>query len=544
MVHSAYLGLPGKLMDVGHVLKVKDLKDPAGTNLINFFCKPCKPTKKNGGRTRNLPEHDPEKWKQFKNYCIGDVDSEYAIKQVLKKFPMPDREKYLYYLDQKINDRGIGIDLSLVDKALILGDQHQKECSKFIYNVTGVENPNSYTQMKKWLEDNGVQVISMDKERITNLLTLKDIPDCIKEVLKKRQLIGKTYGNKYDAIRRSHINKRIFGMLGFYKARTGRWNSSIVQVHNLTTTGDDNYDLEGNRNLLKNGMKVDDELPDTLSKLVRTMFIPMKGKKFLIVDFSAIEARVLAWLADEEWRLDLFAESGKIYETTAAKIFNKNIDEITKDSKERKVGKVAELALGYQGGLGALRSMEKSTHTNLDMSDDELTNVKEVWRLHNTNICQFWYDCQEAFTSAIMGYDSPVRYVNFRKGPGCVFIDLPSGRHLTYIQPSIKYDEKFERDGIVYNGMMSQPKKWGEIRTYGGKIVENITQAVARDCLAEVLIRVKAKNVVMHVHDEIVFEIPENSEIGEYMKYFESPIPWAEGLPLSADGYFSSFYKK
>jgi len=540
--HSSYLGLPHKLGQVGAVLKLEEIKDPAGMNLINYFCKPSR-TK---DRERNLPENDPQKWEEFKSYCIQDVNSEYAIAQAIKNYPLPERERALYILDQLINDRGVRMDRNLIENAIHTEGLHKEVLKTKICGLTGIENPNSYIQLKKWLDKEGLPVSSLDKEHVENALSVL-IPgeqDHIKEVLEARQLLGKTATKKYEAIQRTASKQDILrGMFGYYRTRTGRWASYNVQLHNLKTTGDlTAEDLTNYRNqLLAQSLPIDNDLPDILSKLIRTSFIPREGKKFLVVDFSAIEARVLAWLAGEFWRLDLFKRGGKLYEETASMLTGKPIEEITKDSPERKRGKVAELALGYQGGVKAL---ERMGGRKLGLEEDEMDSIKNTWRSQNANICQFWYNCQEAFEMAIMGHTTTLGKVTFRKGPGVIFIDLPAYRHLVYLSPKIEYDKDFERDSITYEGLNSITHKWERLKSYGGKIVENITQAAARDCLAEIMLRLKKEYIVLHVHDEIVLEVEKDEELQGYIDIFEKPIPWAPDLPLKADGYFSSFYKK
>jgi DNA polymerase len=542
-VHASYMGFPSKLGDVAEVLKQQNLKDSAGTLLINYFCKPCKPTKVNGGRIRNLPHHSPEKWEDFKAYCIKDVNAEAELGNTLKAFPMPDRERELYILDQEINDRGIMVDTKLIKCAIDFNERYTDTIKERIIEITGVKNPNSYAQVKAWLESKHIYMSSMDKASTQNVLdTHKNLASEVKEVLELRQLIGKTSIKKYEAMQRANVHGVIRGMLRFYGAkRTHRWSSQIVQLHNLATTG--GLDLEHYRQILRSKtLGMDTNIPDILSKLVRTSFIPRKGKIFYVVDFNAIEARVLAWLADEDWRLHLFSTGGKLYEVTASNITGVPLDKITKDSKERKIGKVAELALGYQGGIGALDRMGARA---LGLTEEDMDDIKIKWRMANPNIEAFWRLCQDAFEKAIKGYDTSVGYVSFKALPNGVRINLPSGLSLFYANPKITLDDK-DRTQISYKGCNSQAgNKWMDINLYGGKIVENITQAVARDCLGEALLRLKTYHIVLHVHDEIVLEVDkDNQDIDSILRQFEKPIEWAEGLPLKAEGYFSSFYKK
>lgn len=549
-VHASYLGFPNKLIDTCKVLKIDTKVKESGKLLINYFCKPCKPTKVNGGRTRNLPQHNPEKWEEFKTYNIGDVDAERLVSNIISAIPIPQRERDLYILDQVINDRGVTIDNQFIDNAIKINDSYLNSLKGTIRNITGIDNPNSYPQLKKWLEDNKIYLSGLSKEMIDNYIdTCKPNPD-ITRLLQARKSLGRTSTKKYMSAKNSASYGIIRGMFRLYGAkRTHRWSSQIVQLHNLAGTGDfTEEDLTNYRQQVSGGvLPFYNDVPDILSKLVRTAFIPRPGKKFCVIDFSAIEARVLAWLAGEKWRLDLFKEGGKLYETTAAMLFNIPFEEVTKDSPERKKGKVAELALGYGGGIGALTTMGGKT---MGLSDEEMDEIKVRWRRANPSIVEFWQVCNTAFMYAIQGHTIPITMdgmseIIFEPMHNGVKITLPSGLPLFYANTSIGYNEERGHEEIRYMGCVSQKGgKWDENRTYGGKICENITQAVARECLAEIMLRLKEFEIVLHVHDEIVLEVDRDETIEKYLKYFEKPIEWAEGLPLAADGYFSDFYKK
>lgn len=552
MIKALTMGLPGSLDMVGKVLNFEEDKQKMkeGKALIQYFCKPCKPTKTNGKRTRNLPEHDPEKWELFKEYCKQDVEVERAIRNKLSKFETTDKEKRLWQLDQVINDRGVGTDLVLINKAiecdLIFTERLQNEARE----LTGLDNPNSPTQLKKWLGERvGHEVTSLTKDSIPGLLEeAKD--DNVKRVLELRQLMAKTSIKKYEAMEKSRCEDgRVRGLLQFYGAnRTGRWAGRLVQVQNLPQ----NHlpDLDDARNLLRTGQFDNieflyDSIPDTLSQLIRTAFIPREGNRFMVADFSAIEARVIAWYAGEQWRLDVFATHGKIYEASAAQMFHVPIESIKKGSDLRQKGKIAELALGYGGSVGAIMSMDKSK----SIPEEELPGLVKSWRNANPNITKFWWDCDKAAKKAINERTTVcMQYgLKFIYNPGVLFIQLPSGRKLAYIKPKIEPHETFEGYKITYEGMEQTSKQWTRISTYGPKLVENIVQATARDCLGEAMFNVEEAGyeVVFHVHDELIMDVPKDfGKLEEVNEIFGKSISWAPGLPLKADGYECDYYMK
>lgn len=551
MIKALTMGLPGSLDMVGKVLNFEEDKQKMkeGKALIQYFCKPCKPTKTNGKRTRNLPEHDPEKWELFKEYCKQDVEVERNIRNKLSKFETTDKEKRLWQLDQVINDRGVGTDLVLINKAiecdLIFTERLQNEARE----LTGLDNPNSPTQLKKWLGERvGHEVTSLTKDSIPGLLEeAKD--DNVKRVLELRQLMAKTSIKKYEAMEKSRCEDgRVRGLLQFYGAnRTGRWAGRLVQVQNLPQ----NHlpDLDDARNLLRTGQFdtiefLYDSIPDTLSQLIRTAFIPREGNRFMVADFSAIEARVIAWYAGEQWRLDVFATHGKIYEASAAQMFHVPIESIKKGSDLRQKGKIAELALGYGGSVGAIMSMDKSK----SIPEEELPGLVKSWRNANPNITKFWWDCDKAAKKAINERTTVcMQYgLKFIYNPGVLFIQLPSGRKLAYIKPKIEVG-KYGTDVITYEGMEQTSKQWTTLETYGPKLVENIVQATARDCLGEAMFNVEEAGyeVVFHVHDELIMDVPKDfGKLEEVNGIFGKPISWAPGLPLKADGYECSYYMK
>ncbi len=551
MIKALTMGLPGSLDMVGKALNFEEDKQKMkeGKALIQYFCKPCKPTKTNGKRTRNLPEHDPEKWELFKEYCKQDVEVERAIRNKLSKFETTDKEKRLWQLDQVINDRGVGTDLILINKAiecdLIFTERLQNEARE----LTGLDNPNSPTQLKKWLGERvGHEVTSLTKDSIPGLLEeAKD--DNVKRVLELRQLMAKTSIKKYEAMEKSRCEDgRVRGLLQFYGAnRTGRWAGRLVQVQNLPQ----NHlpDLDDARNLLGTGQFDNieflyDSIPDTLSQLIRTAFIPREGNRFMVADFSAIEARVIAWYASEQWRLDVFATHGKIYEASAAQMFHVPIESIKKGSDLRQKGKIAELALGYGGSVGAIMSMDKSK----SIPEEELPGLVKSWRNANPNITKFWWDCDKAAKKAINERTTVcMQYgLKFIYNPGVLFIQLPSGRKLAYIKPKIEVG-KYGTDVITYEGMEQTSKQWTTLETYGPKLVENIVQATARDCLGEAMFNVEEAGyeVVFHVHDELIMDVPKDfGKLEEVNEIFGKPISWAPGLPLKADGYECNYYMK
>ena len=545
-VQAAMLALPRSLEDVGRVLGLDEQKMKEGKELIRYFCVPCKPTKANGGRTRNLPCHAPEKWELFKTYCKRDVDVEKSIRRKLHNFPIPESEMELYRLDQRINDRGVLVDMGLVEQAIACERLHKEIVTKRAYELTGLENPNSVAQLKGWLGGKGMEAESLSKKAVAEMIAETDGE--VEELLKLRLLMAKTSVKKYEAMERSVCSDgRVHGMLMFCGAnRTSRWSGKIVQIQNLPK----NYipDLELARDLVKQGRFEDIELlydstPNVLSELIRTAFIPKPGCRFVVADFSAIEARVLAWLSGEQWRLDVFTSHGKIYEASASSMFHVPMEEITKGSPLRQKGKLAELGLGFGGAAGALISMGA---LDMGLTEDELPPLVAAWRKANPHITQFWWDVDAAAVKAVTEKQkTKVGKIIFEYKSGILFITLPSGRKLSYVKPRMAVN-KFGRDGLTYEGI-SENKKWSRIETYGPKLVENIVQGTARDLLAEAMLRVEKNGypIVMHCHDEIIAEVPEGSgSVDEMCEIMAVQPEWAEGLPLRADGYQCSFYQK
>ena len=545
-VQAAMLALPRSLEDVGRVLGLDEQKMKEGKELIRYFCVPCKPTKANGGRTRNLPCHAPEKWELFKTYCKRDVDVEKSIRRKLHNFPIPESEMELYRLDQRINDRGVLVDMGLVEQAIACERLHKEVVTKRAYELTGLENPNSVAQLKGWLGDKGMEAESLSKKAVAEMIAETDGE--VEELLRLRLLMAKTSVKKYEAMERSVCSDgRVHGLLQFYGAnRTGRFAGRLVQIQNLPQ----NHlpDLELARELVKQRRFEDIELlydstPNVLSELIRTAFIPKPGCRFVVADFSAIEARVLAWLSGEQWRLDVFTSHGKIYEASASSMFHVPMEEITKGSPLRQKGKLAELGLGFGGASGALISMGA---LDMGLTEDELPPLVAAWRKANPHITQFWWDVDAAAIKAVTEKQkTKVGKIIFEYKSGILFITLPSGRKLSYVKPRMAVN-RFGRDGLTYEGI-SENKKWSRIETYGPKLVENIVQGTARDLLAEAMLRVEKKGypIVMHCHDEIIAEVPEDSgSVDEMCEIMAVQPKWAEGLPLRADGFECRFYKK
>lgn len=544
-VQSAILALPLSLEGVGEALSLDKKKMSEGKELIRFFCMPCKATKANGGRTRNLPSDAPEKWEQFKTYCKRDVDVEMQIRKKLKNYPIPDREQVLYCMDQRINDRGIRVDTQMVGQAIACDLLYKEAAAKRAYELSGLENPNSVSQLKGWLSDKGIEVDSLAKDTVTELVGKTEGE--VSELLKLRLAMSKTSVKKYEAIERAVCDGRVHGLLQFYGAnRTGRWAGRLVQIHNLPQNHME--DLELARSLVKEGRFDLVELlypstPEVLSELIRTAFVAKPGCRFIISDFSAIEARVLAWMSGEAWRLRVFSTHGKIYEASASAMFGVPIEEIGKTSPLRQKGKIAELALGYGGSVGALVSMGA---TKMGLSEEELPDLVLQWRLANPHITEFWWKVDAAAFKAVKERCTvQMDRLLFEYRGGILFIHLPSGRKLSYVKPRLELN-RFGREGITYEGV-GESKKWTRIETYGPKMVENIVQAVSRDILAESMLRLEKAgfDIVMHVHDEVVLEVPEGvssvEEVNELMAVNPS---WTMGLPLKAAGFESVFYKK
>ena len=545
-VQAAMLALPRSLEDVGRVLGLDEQKMKEGKELIRYFCVPCKPTKANGGRTRNLPCHAPEKWELFKTYCKRDVDVEKSIRRKLHNFPIPESEMELYRLDQRINDRGVLVDMGLVEQAIACERLHKEVVTKRAYELTGLENPNSVAQLKGWLGDMGMEAESLSKKAVAEMIAETDGE--VEELLRLRLLMAKTSVKKYEAMERSVCSDgRIHGMLMFYGAnRSGRWSGKNVQIQNLPKN--DIPDLELARDLVKQGRFEDIELlydstPNVLSELIRTAFIPKLGCRFVVADFSAIEARVMGWLSGEEWVLDVFRGDGKLYEMTASRMFGIPMAEIGKGSPERAKGKVASLSCQYGGSTNGLISMGA---LDMGLTEEELPPLVAAWRKANPHMVQFWWDVDAAAIKAVTEKQkTKVGKIIFEYMSGILFITLPSGRKLSYVKPRMAVN-RFGRDGLTYEGI-SENKKWSRIETYGPKLVENIVQGTARDLLAEAMLRVEKSGypIVMHCHDEIIAEVPEGSgSVDEMCEIMAIQPKWAEGLPLRADGYQCSFYQK
>ncbi len=545
-VQSAMLALPLSLEGVGEVLGIERKKLKEGGDLVRYFSLPCKPTKANGQRTRNLPEHAPEKWQRFKEYCVRDVDAEREIRAKLQGYPIPAKEQELYRLDQEINDRGIMVDPVLVARAIECDEQYREKTTKRAYELTGLANPNSPAQLKEWLEGQGTQVDTLDKKAVRALLPGAE--GDVLEVLRLRLLMAKTSVKKYEAIRRSVCaDGRVHGLLQFYGAnRTGRWAGRLVQIQNLPQ----NHlsDLALARDLVKAGRYADIEAlyestPNVLSELIRTAFVPRPGCRFIVADFSAIEARVIAWLAGEQWRLEVFEGGGDIYCASASKMFHVPVEKHGQNSHLRQKGKIAELALGYGGAVGALTAMGA---LEMGLAEEELPPLVRQWREANPHIIRLWAQVEDAaMTAAREKARVRLGRLTFHCRSGMLFITLPSGRKLCYVKPRIQTN-RFGGDGLTYEGV-GEGKKWTRIETFGGKLTENIVQATARDLLAEAMLRLRdaGLEIVMHVHDEAVLEVPiGHSRVEEVCALMAEAPAWADGLPLRADGYECEFYKK
>lgn len=551
-VHALTLGLPGSLEGVAEVLKLDAKKDARGKGLIKYFSVPCKPTKVNGKRTRNYPQHDPEKWEQYKEYNIQDVVVEREIRRKLERFPVPAHEWRLWAIDQNINDRGVRLDSGVFNNAIACDKQYSERLVKEAKEITGLENPNSDAQLKSWLAENGLVAESLAKDHMAGLVEAAP-NDEIRRVLGLRQEMGKTSVDKFKAMERTMCaDSRAKGLLQFCGAnRTWRWAGRLVQVQNLPQNKIE--DLELAREVLKSGDYEWLEMmfgapPFVLSQLIRTAFIPSEGCRFIVSDFSAIEARVVAWLADEHWVLDVFRGHGKIYEATAANMFGVPFETIVKGHENyrlRASGKVAVLACGYQGGPNAMAAMDSKK----EIDPDDYPRLVKQWRDANPNIRKLWYKTEEAAVTAVREKTTIklAHGVQYRYEAGMLFADLPSGRSLAYVNPRIKPDPNFGKDGIVFDGMDQVKKKWMSHRTYGGRLVENLVQAIARDCLAESIVRLHDKgfDIVMHVHDEVVLDVTIGvSSVEEVTEIMGQPISWALGLPLNAAGFECSFYQK
>lgn len=549
MSKASQLGLPLSLDAAGKVLKLDTQKDAAGKALIKYFAVPCKPTKANGERTRNMSEHAPDKWQQFKDYCLQDVVVEQAIDIKTDWFTIPEAEKRLWWLDQQINDRGVLIDPLLVKNAIRMDVANAERLKNEAVELTGLSNPNSAAQLKEWIgNETDTEIKTLNKEAVPELLKNTDC-EIVKRVLQIRQEMSKTSIKKYEAMSKTICaDSRVRGLLQYYGAnRTGRWAGRLVQVQNLPRN--ELKDLSLAREVvLKGDLELLDMLfgntPDVLSQLIRTAFIASPGHRLIVADFSAIEARVIAWLAGERWRLDVFNSHGKIYEASASQMFKVPIEAVTKGSDFRQRGKVSELALGYQGGPDALVRMGA---LKMGLQEEELPKLVKMWRNANKAICAYWNEVGEAAIEAVQtGEKVSIKHgISFFVSKSILFIQLPSGRKLSYIKPKM-VEGKFGLT-LTYEGMDQTTKQWKVQDTYGGKLVENIVQAVARDCLAESMLKLDGMGykAVLHVHDEIVFEEPEGKgSLDEVLHVMRTPISWAKGLPLDAAGFETEYYKK
>ena len=543
MVWSAYMGLPLSLEGAGAVLGLEKQKLTEGKDLIRYFCSPCKPTATNGQRTRNLPEHASDKWEAFKAYNRRDVETELSIHERLAKFPVPENVWEEYAHDQEINDRGVALDMALVRNAIKADARSRTELTRLMKELTDLDNPNSVQQMKQWLADNGMETDSLGKKVVTELL--KDAPEPLGKVLSLRQQLAKSSIKKYQTMENAVCaDGRARGMFQFYGAnRTGRWAGRLIQMQNLPQNH--LIDLEDARWLVHDGdfaalELLYDNIPDVLSQLIRTAFVPKDGYKLIVADFSAIEARVIAWLAGERWRNDVFATHGKIYEASASQMFHVPIEEVTKGSPLRQKGKIAELALGYGGSVGALKAMGA---LEMGLSEEELRPLVSAWRSANPNIVRFWWDVDRAAMKAVRDRTMTETHgIHFGYQSGMLFITLPSGRRLSYVKPRIGTNQ-FGSDCVTYEGV-GGTKKWERIESYGPKFVENIVQAISRDILSFAMQTLRHCSIVMHIHDEVVIEAgPEMSAEILCQQMSRTP-PWAEGLLLIADGFDCSFYKK
>lgn len=549
-VHALTLGLPASLDGAAKCLNLSHQKMGVGKNLIRYFCMPCKAKAE---KKRNLPQEHMERWNIFKTYCKEDVEVERAVRKKLEEFPAKNREWQLWALDQKINDAGVKIDKVLVHNAIECYEAYENEKMKEAAALTGLQNPNSGAQLKCWLEARGTKIESLSKEKVKELIgTVKD--STVKRVLELRRELSKTSVRKYEAMKRAICeDERVRGLMKFYGAnRTGRWSGKLVQTQNLPRN--DMKNLCEARQLLKSG---DYEMleplffsvPEVLSQLIRTAFIPSTNSRFIVSDFSAIEARVIAWLAGEKWVIDTFKSSGKLYEMTASKMFGVPIEKIVTGNPEyalRQKGKVATLACGYQGGAAALVAMGA---LKFGLKEEELPGIVSAWRKSNPNIVSLWRKIENAAIKAV-GEKKVVKMqygLGFFVSGGFLFIKLPSGRKLAYVRPRIEKDIRFNKSKLTYEGIEKNSKTWGRISTYGGKLTENIVQAIARDSLAEAMLRLNKAGykIVFHVHDEVILDVPKGfGSLKEVNEIMGEAAWWAPGLPLKAAGFEAEYYKK
>lgn len=543
LVWGAYMGLPLSLEGIGKVLKLENQKMAEGKALIRYFCVPCKPTKANGGRMRNLPEHDPVKWSTFIAYNKRDVETEMAIQQKLSKFPVPNFLWAEYHLDQEINDRGIQLDMVLVEQAIAIDERSREELSAKMQQLTALENPNSVHQMKEWLTKHGLEVDSLDKKAVKELL--KTAPPELAEVLELRRQLAKSSVKKYQAMQNAVCaDGRARGMFQFYGAnRSGRWAGRLIQLQNLPQNH--MAHLEDARRLVRAGdyallSALYDSVPEVLSELIRTAFVPRDGYKFIVSDFSAIEARVLSFLAGESWRLKVFAENGDIYCASASAMFHVPVEKHGQNAHLRQKGKIAELALGYGGSVGALKSMGA---LEMGLAEEELQPLVDAWRTSNPNIVQLWWDVDNAVKTTVrQRLDTETHGIRFRYHSGMLFIILPSGRQLCYVKPRMGTN-KFGGNSVTYEGVGST-KKWERNESYGPKFVENIVQAISRDILMYAMRTLSHCFIVGHVHDELIIECSLDVSLDAVCEQMGRTPPWIKGLNLRADGYETMFYKK
>jgi DNA polymerase len=543
MIWSAYLGLPLSLDQVGSVLNLDKKKLKDGKDLIRYFSVPCKPTISNKQRTRNLPRHDSEKWAEFKAYNKRDVETEMLIHEKLSRFPVPESEWELYVRDQQINDLGILIDRELAENAIRMNGSVRQEYLERLKNITDLENPNSVAQLKKWLALKDINTDSLDKKAVRELL--QDATGDVKEVLETRQELSKSSIKKYEAMRDCVCKDgRARGLLQFYGAnRTGRFSGRLIQVQNLPRNNME--DLELARTLVKkNDLStlelLFDSVPQVLSELIRTAFIPKEGRVFLVADYSAIEARVLAWLAGERWRVNLFQKGGDIYCQSASEMFGVPVEKNGINSHLRQKGKIAELACGYGGSVGALKSMGA---LEMGLLEEELPGLVDSWRMSNTQITKLWRDVDTAaMTTVRERRKTKVKNISFEYKSGMLMLTLPSKRQLFYVKPRIA-ENRFGGESISYMGV-GTGRRWERLETYGAKLVENIVQAISRDILCSALMTFKYSDIVMHVHDEIVIEADPRMSVEAVCKQMSRTPEWADGLLLDADGFTCDFYQK
>ena len=543
MIWSAYMGLPLSLAGAGAVLGLEEQKLKEGKDLIRYFCVPCKATKSNGGRTRNLPEYDMEKWELFKAYNQRDVEVEQSIQQKLAKFPVPDFVWEEFWIDQEICDRGIAIDRKMVEEAIALDEISKNDLSKIMREMTALDNPNSVMQMKQWLSGQGIEMDSLGKREVAKLIS--EVDGELKEVLQLRQQLAKSSVKKYQAMQNAVCaDGRARGMFQFYGAnRSGRWAGRIIQLQNLPQNHME--DLEEARGLVRNGdyealSMLYDSVPEVLSELIRTAFVARAGYKFVVSDFSAIEARVLSWLAGEKWRTEVFINNGDIYCASASAMFGVPVEKHGENAHLRQKGKIAELALGYGGSVGALKSMGA---LEMGIKEDELQPLVDMWRQSNLNIVRFWWDVDRAVKNVVKNRtQEEVKSICFYYQSGMLFIKLPSGRQLSYVKPRIG-ENKFGGEAVTYEGV-GGTKKWERIESYGPKFVENIVQAISRDILSFAMQTLSHCFICGHVHDELIIECNKDVSLDVICEQMGRTPSWAKGLVMRADGYETEFYKK